>query len=62
MGSLLICKQCKRELPSSEFLWNGKRGRIRVRFCGECAGANMRRYWSTKLRNMKADDVAAIDD
>lgn len=59
---VLSCKQCKRDRLATMFLWNGRRGKIRVRLCNDCAGANMKRYWTTQVRNMKADTVTAVDD
>lgn len=52
----MICKQCSADKPSSDFLWHGKRNRIRVRFCNECSKHNMALYSSTVMVGRKPEE------
>lgn len=52
----IFCKQCKMSKSPDEFLWGGKVGRIKVRFCNSCAQANMKRYWSTRMVGRKPEE------
>lgn len=58
----MLCKQCKTDKPPSEFLWGGKKGRMKVKFCAACAAANMRRYWSTQMVGKKPEEFADAGD
>jgi hypothetical protein len=43
MGSMIRCKKCKRNLPSSEFLWGGRApDGERVTECNACLSKEMR--------------------
>ncbi len=52
----ITCKVCKRAKPEDQFLWNGRKGSIRVRHCNECAGENMKKYWRTRMVGRKAEE------
>jgi protein-arginine kinase activator protein McsA len=58
----MFCKQCSTDKEPSDFLWNGKRGKWRVKICNECAKTNMSSYHATRMVGRKADEFKDAGD
>lgn len=58
----MVCKQCKVDKPPSEFLWHGKRYRIKVRKCFACGIANMRKYKATQMVGRKPEEFSELQE
>ena len=62
LSAQLFCKGCKRDRDATSFLWKGRKGKLRVRLCNECASANMKRYWATRMVGRKPEEFADAGD
>lgn len=62
IGEKMNCSQCKTDKDASSFLWGGKRGRIKVKLCNDCARDNMALYTNTVMVGRKADEFKDAGD